>query len=140
MNDADRTPYTYLIGWSKLEKYYYGVRFAKNCSPNDLWKTYFTSSKHIKQFRKINGEPDIIQVRKIFADKDSARAWESKLLLRIDVLNNGKFLNKTNNVSISTEFSAIGGKCVKSYECREKIKLANTGKKLSDLLNMKSMD
>jgi len=29
--------YTYLIGWSKLKKYYYGVRFAKKSNPKDLW-------------------------------------------------------------------------------------------------------
>ena len=25
----DRTPYTYLIGWTKLDKWYYGVKYAK---------------------------------------------------------------------------------------------------------------
>ncbi len=59
-------PYTYIIGWSLYNKYYYGVRYAKNCNPNDLWKTYFTSSKYVKEFRNNHGEPDIIQVRKTF--------------------------------------------------------------------------
>jgi hypothetical protein len=31
------TPYTYLIGWSNQNKYYYGVRYAKDCHPNDFW-------------------------------------------------------------------------------------------------------
>lgn len=38
------TPYTYLIGWSKHNIWYYGKRTAKNCHPNDFWVTYFTSS------------------------------------------------------------------------------------------------
>lgn len=60
--------YTYLIGWTEHNKWYYGVRFAKNCHPNELWKTYFTSSKHVISFRNTFGEPDIINVRKTFKD------------------------------------------------------------------------
>ena len=52
---TDRIPYTYIIGWSSLNKWYYGVRYAKNCKPEDLWKTYFTSSKHVKEFLTGNG-------------------------------------------------------------------------------------
>ncbi len=59
-------PYTYLIGWSKLNKWYYGCRCAQHCHPNDLWIKYFTSSLYVRQFRKLHGEPDVIKVRKIF--------------------------------------------------------------------------
>jgi len=38
-------PYTYLIGWSNLNTWYYGRRTSKNCHPSDLWQKYFTSSK-----------------------------------------------------------------------------------------------
>lgn len=31
------TPYTYLIGWSKQNKFYYGRRTAKNCHPKEFW-------------------------------------------------------------------------------------------------------
>ena len=47
--------YTYLIGWTKYNIQYYGVRYAKGCHPDDLWKTYFTSSKYVKEFREKNG-------------------------------------------------------------------------------------
>lgn len=100
-------PYTYLIGWSKFQKYYYGVRFAKNSTPKELWKTYFTSSKHVKKFRELHGEPDIIQVRKVFANVDEARLWETKVLKRMKVVQDNKWLNKTDNVSIDPEFSAV---------------------------------
>lgn len=43
-------PFTYLIGWSKYDKWYYGVRFAKGCNPDDLWNTYFTSSGILHEF------------------------------------------------------------------------------------------
>lgn len=89
--------YTYLIGWSKQNKFYYGARWAKNCSPSDLWVTYFTSSKHVKNFRKDHGEPDIIQIRKIFEDAEQCKSYERKVLTRLNVLNNNKWLNKNIN-------------------------------------------
>lgn len=94
------TPYTYLIGWSKLNTYYYGVRYAKGCNPSDLWKTYFTSSKYVKEFHKQYGNPDIIQVRKIFKSKEHAILWEHKVLRKLNVINDDRFLNKTDNKSI----------------------------------------
>ena len=100
--------YTYLVGWSKLDKFYYGVRYAANSSPSELWKTYFTSSNHVKKFREENGEPDLIQVRKIFNNPNKARLWENKVLKRIDVVNNGRFLNKTDNISIDP-IAALSG-------------------------------
>ena len=89
--------YTYLIGWSKHDKFYYGARWAKDCSPDDLWNTYFTSSKHVKAFRKEHGEPDVIQVRKVFSDADKCKLHERKALEKLDVLNNDKWLNKNIN-------------------------------------------
>ena len=93
--------YTYLIGWKKLNKYYYGVRYAKNCDPKELWITYFTSSKYVKEFRKQNGEPDVIEIRKIFTDKKTAMLWENKVLKRIKAVFSNKWLNKTDNMAIN---------------------------------------
>jgi hypothetical protein len=100
--------YTYLIGWSEKNRWYYGCRYGKKCNPAELWKTYFTSSKHVKNFRENNGEPDVIQIRKIFNDSKSCRDWEHKVLRRMKVTRNDKFLNKTDNISISPESSALG--------------------------------
>ena len=58
------TPYTYLLGWSEHNTWYYGVRYAKGCHPSDIWKKYFTSSKHVKNFVKMHGDPDVIEDRK----------------------------------------------------------------------------
>lgn len=58
-------PYTYLIGWSEHNLWYYGVRYANSTIPeNDLWVKYFSSSKYVKDIRKEFGEPDVIQIRK----------------------------------------------------------------------------
>ena len=87
-------PYTYLIGWTHHNKWYYGVRYARNCNSQDLWKTYFTSSNYVKKFRKEYGEPDVIQIRKIFDNKHRAFLWEQKVLRRLNVPFNIKMLNK----------------------------------------------
>lgn len=92
--------YTYLIGWKKYNKFYYGVRFSKKSDPAELWVSYFTSSKHVKSFVKKYGDPDIIQIRKVFQDVNKARNWEQKVLKRMNVVNEEKWLNKTDNKSI----------------------------------------
>lgn len=97
---SSRNCYTYLIGWSKENKYYYGVRYAKNCTPSDLWKTYFTSSVFVKQQRTLYGEPDIIQIRRVFGDNSQkAKLWEDRVLTRLKVKHNPKWLNQSNNYS-----------------------------------------
>lgn len=64
-------PYTYLIGWTKQDKWYYGVRYANKVSPDlDLWKEYFTSSNYVTEFRNLHGEPDVVTIDKIFDDVD----------------------------------------------------------------------
>ena len=92
--------YTYLIGWTKHNKWYYGVRFSKKSRPGELWVTYFTSSKYVKEFAALNGDPDVIQIRKKFIEKTKAITWESKVLKRMDVVHNSIWLNKTNNKAI----------------------------------------
>lgn len=98
------TPYTYLVGWTNLNKYYYGVRTASHnttrclyetgCHPDDLWVTYFTSSEHVKKFREEHGEPDVIQIRRTFNDAESAKKWEHKVLRRMKVVSNEQFINE----------------------------------------------
>lgn len=98
--------YTYLIGWKKQNKFYYGVRFAKNCHPDDLWTTYFTSSKVVQSFRKEYGEPDIIEIRKTFSCSSKARKWEEKVLKKLKIFETNKWLNKTTNISIHPDHCA----------------------------------
>ena len=93
-------PYTYLIGWTQHNKWYYGVRFSKKCNPNELWKTYFTSSKYVKDFRKKYGPPDIIQIRKVFASADAARIWEHKVLKRLRAKDLDKWINLSDSKAI----------------------------------------
>jgi hypothetical protein len=101
----DRTPYTYHICWSNLNIHYYGVKYSKECHPSDLWTTYFTSSTYVQEFRNNFGEPDIIQVRKIFDNVNKARDWEYKVLRRLNVINDEKWLNKSDG---SNNFGRYG--------------------------------
>jgi len=94
-------PYTYLIGWSSQNLFYYGVRFSLKCHPQDLWEVYFTSSRHVTEARIKFGEPDIRQIRRTFNCKEDAVRWEAKVLRRIKAHQNKMFLNKTNNKSIN---------------------------------------
>lgn len=63
------TPYTYLIGWTKYNKYYYGCQYGRTAHPSNLWKTYFTSSRYVTELRKQLGEPDVVQIRQTFSTR-----------------------------------------------------------------------
>lgn len=96
-------PYTYLIGWTEQKKFYYGVRYSRNCEPSDLMTTYFTSSPKVSEMVASYGLPDIIQIRKTFSDTKKARLWEHKVLRRMKVLQEDKWLNRTDNKSIEPQ-------------------------------------
>lgn len=96
-------PYTYLIGWSSLNKYYYGVRYAKNCNPNDFWKKYFTSSKYVQELRESKGEPDIIQIRKTFDCANDAIKWENTVIHKLKLHQDERFLNQAAYPAMSPE-------------------------------------
>ena len=89
--------YVYLIGWSKLDLWYIGVRYAqtKRRQDYDLWIDYFTHSIPVKHMRAFIGEPDIIHYDKIFDSKEEAIEYELEILKEHDVKNNSNFLNKS---------------------------------------------
>ena len=115
----DRTPYTYLIGWLQHNKWYYGVRYSKNCRPNDLWIDYKTSSIYVKKFVLEFGDPDIIQVRKVFDNIKKAQLWEEKVLQRMKVIKEDKWLNKNNVRAIEDQTGSIKPKQSKAMKGRK---------------------
>lgn len=88
-------PFTYLIGWSSHNLWYYGVRYANGCHPSDLWNKYFTSSSYVNVARQTYGEPDVVQIRKTFNSAKAAIDWEIGVLRRLKLHENPNFLNKT---------------------------------------------
>ena len=85
--------FTYAIHWTKQNKSYYGVRYAEGCTTGDMWKTYFTSSKHVAAFRREHGEPDLILIDQMFLDVREARAYEAEILTENRVNKNDDWLN-----------------------------------------------
>ena len=126
--------YTYLIGWTEQDKWYYGLRFSKKTRGYDIWQTYFTSSKYVRECRKIHGEPDVVEIRKTFTSVERAILWESKVLTRMDVMHSSRWLNKTNNKAIRGETQRKylsswnkGLKCPRSKESIEKQRITMLG-------------
>lgn len=116
--------------------WYYGVRYKRACTPTDLWKVYFTSSKYVHQARIEYGEPDVIQVRKVFDDSKKARQWEEKVLNRMRVVEDTRFVNRGNS---GKNFCNVGGYTLpsRSLEHCEKISKAKKGKSCLSLLERK---
>lgn len=140
------TPYTYLIGWPEYNRWYYGVRYAKNCTPDDFWVSYFTSSNIVKNFITQHGDPSVKIIRKIFTGTDSvprARSWESRVLQRLKVMLKEEWLNNNDspappiirrfgddNIMRRSEqrLRMKNNNPVHRKEVREKISKSNTGK------------
>jgi hypothetical protein len=109
-------PFTYLVGWTDIQKYYYGVRYAYGCSPADLMSTYFTSSAYVHELIETHGQPDVVQIRKTFATAQEAVDWEVGVLRRLD-LTSSKWLNAN-----------VAGAIIATTETRKKISEAKKGK------------
>lgn len=90
-------PFTYLIKFKPTGQVYYGSRTAKGCNIEQLWTTYFTSSKVIKQLISEFGKDAFeFQIRKIFKTRDAALKWESSVLHKFNAAKNPSWFNKTN--------------------------------------------
>ena len=90
-------PYTYIVKNLSTGKIYYGCQYSKNCHPDNLWKTYFTSSKYVRELIEQHGKNDFIyEVRKTFKTKNSALNWERKVLRRLNASFSETFLNRNN--------------------------------------------
>lgn len=125
----DRIPYTYLIGWRKLNLWYYGRRTAKGCNPNDFFKSYFTSSKLVTKIRSEFGDPDVIKIHKIFVDIESCVLQEEKFLKRVNAAKSHYWLNQTNG---DKKFDNSGKVRIHSEETKEKIRTSLLGKRASE--------
>ena len=90
-------PYTYIITHIVTNVKYYGVRYAKGCSPNDLGTKYFSSSKAVKKIIKEEGVTAFkFEVRRIFDSADDALKWEHRFLTKINAADSSMWFNKHN--------------------------------------------
>jgi len=101
-HDTIYTPYCYLIGWKKHNKFYYGCRYAKNykclyesgCHPDDFWGSYRGSSRYVDEMIERYGEPDIKEVRRAFTTAKDAQNWETTVINRLGAVASEQWLNK----------------------------------------------
>lgn len=138
------TPFTYLIGWSQHDRWYYGVRYAPGCDPSDLMTRYRTSSRYVKEMIRLHGMPDVIQIRRVFTDVNKAREWEHRVLRRMRVVRDPRWLNRTDRISFVCKghdeatrkkiSEAQMGKPGRPHtaEAKAKISAIQLGRKLSD--------
>lgn len=92
-----------------------------------MWTKYFTSSNKVKAFRKSFGEPDIIQVRKVFNLRQDAILFEQKVLKRINAAKREDFLNvavsKAIPLELSTHYGLFNGMFGKKHSEHTKNKM-----------------
>lgn len=87
-------PYTYLITCIPTGQFYYGVRYRKGCHPDELWVSYFTSSRYVKRLILRYGMSEFrTEVRRTFSDAVTAVKWEHTVLKRMRVLGKPEWLN-----------------------------------------------
>lgn len=107
----DRIPYTYCIKHLPTGKCYYGSRFAKGCSPKDLWVKYFTSSPIIKDLIKQDGKDSFItEVRKVFDCPIKCQHYENKVLRRLKIPYNQNWFNRHYGHVYHYECQSKGGR------------------------------
>lgn len=73
-------PYTYRIFCIPTREYYYGVRYAQTCHPDEFWITYFTSSKTVHRLIEEYGtHAFIFEIRRTFISQSAAIKWEHRV-------------------------------------------------------------
>jgi len=87
--------YTYLLTHIPTGKRYYGVKYGQKANPDNLWVTYFSSSKIIKSFIKRDGIHSFkAEVRKLFNTPEDALLWEQTLIRRCKLRENKLWFNE----------------------------------------------
>lgn len=130
--------YTYIITRIPSNVNYYGVRYAKKCSPDDLGTTYFSSSKVLKRLITEEGIGNFkFQVRKIFETKEEALAWEHRFLTKVNASQSDKWFNLNNGSGPNS--GNLGGYklSIVTKQKMSKPKSEEHRKKLTEHLNAK---
>ena len=92
-------PYTYLLKCIPTQELYYGVRYSAKCKPEDFWSSYFTSSKIIaKRIEQFGKDSFQFEIRQTFDDPYKARLWENKVIQRMKMVEDSRFLNQSDGI------------------------------------------
>ena len=92
--------YTYLLVHKIVNKSYYGVRHQGICESytpqDDLWINYHSSSKEVQNLIEEHGVDSFdYEIRRTFTSVASAKDWEHKVLRRLKVITNPRWLNQS---------------------------------------------
>jgi hypothetical protein len=134
MASNNTLPYTYLIGWPSQNLWYYGVRYAAGCHPSDLWNPYTTSSSVVKLFVEVYGIPTVIQVRKTFNNQMTARIWEHRVLKRMNVVKDSRWLNEHDQMAPPAYSGDKHWTKVQNYDSANHWKKTDNGREFSKKL------
>lgn len=94
---STKTPYSYFLYHKPTGLKYYGIKHAKNCHPDQLWKTYFSSSIIVKKLIAAYGTDSFeFSIRKTFKTSDQALLWEHRVLRRLNASNRQDWINRHN--------------------------------------------
>lgn len=97
--------FTYLIKCVPTNQFYYGVSFRKGTHPDKLWVDYFTSSTVVHQLINQFGKDAFeFEIRQTFSEPRSAQQWEAKVLKRMKVVGDPKWINRHDNISFEPKF------------------------------------
>ncbi len=130
------TPYVYQIKFVPTNQIYIGCQYANNANPENLWVTYFTSSKRVKQLIKEFGLTAWV-VEKIIVchTKKEAVTLEGRMQLAAD---RASLINRRIN---NTKFNLSGPfsdeHCLRISEGKKGGTSWTKGRKLSDVTKEK---
>ena len=90
-------PYTYFLYHNPTGFKYYGSRYSKHAHPDDFWKTYFTSSKKVKELISQYGKDSFcFKIRQTFDTREACIKWEQTVINRHKILFKKDWLNQHN--------------------------------------------
>ena len=113
--------YTYFLYHKPTGFKYYGAKYSKSTTGKELWNTYFTSSKRVKELIiKYGKESFVFKKHKTFNSVIEALSYESYVLTFFNAINRDDWLNQNNR---GKNFNSS------SLETRRKISLAHKGRK-----------
>lgn len=97
--------FTYLVKCIPTNQFYYGVCYKRGVSADRLWTTYFTSSKSVHRLIEDYGSDAFeVEIRRTFETSEAARLWESKVLKRMNVVKDPRWLNRTDLYSFAPRY------------------------------------
>lgn len=93
----ETTPYVYAVIERKTNKWYIGCRCASHCHPNELGRTYFTSSKVLRP--KFKATPADYSCKILYVGMDAPKK-EREFLVLMSAKDNEKSYNMHNGCGI----------------------------------------